>query len=126
MFAARDVISDRSLSSLLRLDVCCSDHLAPLFGFISDELTEVGGRLGERSGPQVGQARLDVGMRKTRIDISVQLVDDLGRCVPGYGNAVPGARLIASRNLLTVGRSGSASEGIEVVTASARSLPVLM
>src|SRR5262245_31553127 len=28
MFATRDVITDRSPSSLLRLDVCCSDHLA--------------------------------------------------------------------------------------------------
>src|SRR5262252_5339421 len=79
-----DGISDRSLSSLLRLDVCCSDHLAPLCGFVSDEFTEVGGRLGERCGSQVGQARLDVGIRKTRIDIRVQLVDDLGRCISGY------------------------------------------
>src|SRR5262249_12381573 len=100
MFAARDVISDRSLSSLLRLDVCCSDHLAPLFGFISDELTEVGGRRGERSGPQVGQARLDVGMRKTRIDISVQLVEDLGGCVSASGSAVPSARLLAKRKFV--------------------------
>jgi hypothetical protein len=73
IFATRDVITDRSSSSLLRLDVCCSDHLAPLFGFVDNQLTEVGGRLGERRGSQLGQARLDVGMRKTCIDISVSL-----------------------------------------------------
>src|SRR5262249_9184013 len=73
MFAAADVITDRSPSSLLRLDVCCSDPLASLFGFVGNQLTEVGGRLGERRGCQLGQARLDVGMRKTCIDISVQL-----------------------------------------------------
>src|SRR6516165_12312977 len=60
MFATRDVITDRSPSSLLRLDVCCSDHLAPLFGFVGNQLTEVGGRLGERRRSQLGQARLDV------------------------------------------------------------------
>jgi hypothetical protein len=87
--ASACIVPDRSLSGLLRLDVCGPDHLAPLFGFVGDELTEVGGRLGERRGAQVGQARLDVGIRKTRIDIPVQLVDDLGRCVSGYGNAVP-------------------------------------
>ncbi len=27
-----------------RLDVGCSDHLAPLFGFIDDEFAEIGGR----------------------------------------------------------------------------------
>src|SRR5215831_14568067 len=44
MFATRDVITDRSPSSLLPLDVCCSDHLAPLLGFVGNQLTEVGGR----------------------------------------------------------------------------------
>src|SRR5262245_2484385 len=32
------------LRGSLRLDVCCPDHLAPLFGFVGDELAEVGRR----------------------------------------------------------------------------------
>jgi hypothetical protein len=36
-------ILDRRRSRLIRLDVGCSDHLAPLLGFFRNELSEVGG-----------------------------------------------------------------------------------
>src|SRR5262245_56675025 len=61
MFATRDVITDRSPSSLLRLDVCCSDHLAPLFGFVGNQLTEVGGRLGSAVAPSSVRRALMLG-----------------------------------------------------------------
>ena len=32
------------------------DHLAPLLGFVGDELSEIGGRAGERGPAQIGEA----------------------------------------------------------------------
>src|SRR5262249_18521805 len=60
------------------------------------------------------------------IDLLVELLDDLGGCVLGRANAKKGARLVARHERPTVGTSGSASERVAVVTASARSLPALM
>src|SRR5262249_29703703 len=38
-------------------DVGCPDHLAPLLGFLCDQLAEVGGRARERCAAQIGEAR---------------------------------------------------------------------
>ena len=75
----------------IRLDAGELDHLGPLFGFFRDELAEVGGRAGKRRAAQVGKPRLDLRIGEARVDLPVELVDDLGWRVPGRADAVPGA-----------------------------------
>jgi hypothetical protein len=62
----------------LRLDIGGPDHLAPLLGFLRDQLPEVGGRARQRRTPHVGKARLERGLAKRGVDLLVELVDDLG------------------------------------------------
>src|SRR5262245_5054099 len=74
-------------TSSLRLDVRGSDHLAPLLGLIGDELAEVGGRARKSGATKFGEPRLDLGIGKGRVDLCVELVDDLGR--RGFGAPRP-------------------------------------
>jgi hypothetical protein len=68
-FAERNVM-ERAAGSL-RLDVRSPDHLAPLFGFVGDVSAELGGRECEWNVPQVGKARLQLGIHKTSVDLPV-------------------------------------------------------
>src|SRR5665811_49777 len=45
--------------SSLRLDACRFDHLAPLLGFVGEELAEFGRRLRRRYDAEVGQLGLN-------------------------------------------------------------------
>src|SRR5262249_61541618 len=85
------------------LDVCLSHHLAPLLGFVGDELTEIGGRADKRRASKVSKPRPDLGIGEAGVDLLVELVDDLRRRVLGYADAIPVARLI-TRQELTHGR----------------------
>ena len=102
------------------------DHLGPLLGFVGDELAEVGGRAGKHRAAKVGEPRIHLGIGEGRVDFLVELVDDLGGRVPGRADAEPGARFVARHEVGDLGTSGSASERVAVVTASARSLPARM
>jgi hypothetical protein len=51
-----DVIWTSDVS--VRLDVCGSDHVAPLFGFFGDEFSKVSGRAGKHRRAQVAEAFL--------------------------------------------------------------------
>jgi hypothetical protein len=113
-------------AALLRLDVGRSDHLAPLLGFIGDEVAEVGGRARNHRAAQVGKPRLDLGVGERGVDFLVELVDDLGGRFLGCADANPRTRLVAGRISPKAGTSGSASERVAVVTASGRSLPALI
>src|SRR3954468_11696280 len=76
----------------LRLDVGCPDDLAPFLGFVGDELSEIGGRAAKHGAAQIGEPRLDLGVRESRVDLFVELVNDFSGRVPGRADAVPGAR----------------------------------
>ena len=77
--------------------------------------------------PRSASRALHLGVGEAGVDLLVELVDDLGRRVLGRANAVPGARLVARHEIRPrVGMSGSTSERVAVVTASARRLPALM
>src|SRR5262245_13565528 len=54
------------------LDVCRSHHLAPLLGFVGDELTEIGGRAHKRRASKVGKPRLDLGIGEAGVDLLVE------------------------------------------------------
>ena len=75
---------------------------------------------------EVGQPRLYFGIGECSVDLLVELVDDLGWRILRRADAAPRAGLVARHKITKVGMSGSASERVAVVIASARSLPALM
>src|SRR6185503_13302114 len=77
------------------LDLGRADDLAPLFGFLGDQLAEVGGRPAERGGAQVREARLQLRIGEARIHQLVELLDDVGGRVLRRAQAVPAAGLVA-------------------------------
>jgi hypothetical protein len=77
----------------LRLDAGEFDHLGPLFRFLNNEFSKVGRRHRHRHAAKVGEPWLNLGIREARIELSVELVDDLGRRGLRCPDAVPGARL---------------------------------
>src|SRR5258705_6597235 len=85
----------RRRSSSLWSDVGRSDHLAPLLDFLRDELSEIGGRAAEHRAVQVGKPRLHLGVGEARIDLLVELVDDLGGRGLWVAEAQQRARFVA-------------------------------
>src|SRR6516165_12075771 len=80
---------------LVRLDVGRPDHLAPLLGFVSDELAEFGRRHRQRYAAEVGKPRLHLGIGEGGVDLLVEPVDNRDRGVLRRPDADPEARLIA-------------------------------
>src|SRR6478609_6310368 len=78
----------------LRLDAGRADHLAPLLGFVPDQLAEVSRRAREWRAAQTGNARLDLGIRERGVDFLVEPVDDLGWRGLGRGDSPPVTGLI--------------------------------
>src|SRR5262249_8786294 len=74
-------------TSSLRLDASGLEHLAPLLGFIGEELAEFRGRHRQRHGAEVGQSSLYPWIRKRGVDFSIEPVDDAGRSVLGCAEA---------------------------------------
>src|SRR6516225_9697576 len=72
-----------------RLDVRRSDYLAPLVDVFCDELAEVGGRAGEHHTARLGKPRFHVGVGECRVDLLVELVDDLIGRVLRRGDSEP-------------------------------------
>jgi hypothetical protein len=80
---------------LLRLEARELDHLGPFFCFVGDELAELDGRSRKHRAAQVGNPRLHFGIGESRVDLLVELVDDIGGRIFRDGEAIPLARLIA-------------------------------
>src|SRR6266446_9215691 len=80
-----------------RLDARKFHHLAPLLRFLGDELAEVGRRAWKCGGAPRGEPRLRLGIGERRIDLLVELVNNLGRRVFRRADAGPEARLVARR-----------------------------
>src|SRR5262249_20909589 len=85
------------------LDVGGPDHLAPFVGFFGDQLAELGRRSRQRRAAEVSETGLHLRIGESRVDLFVELVDDLGRRGPWYAEAVPITHLVA-RQELTHGR----------------------
>src|ERR1700676_1170465 len=83
------------LPESLRLDVRELHHLAPLFGFLDDELSKVGGRACKRRGAQFGDSCPQPWIGWSRVYLPVELVDDLGWRALGRADAVERAGLVA-------------------------------
>src|SRR5262249_33201208 len=83
-------------SASVRLDVEGLDDLAPLFGFVGDELAEVGVRARKQHAAHFSEPRLEFGIDKASVDFLVELLDDLGRRAT---NTATSSRSIAGRGL---------------------------
>src|SRR6516162_9583139 len=116
----------RDDDSLFRLDVGRADHFAPLFGFLLKPPRVIRGRAAGDAAAQVGKPQLQFGVRQRGVNLLVQFVDDLRGRVFGRADTYPCSRIVPGTNSLNGGTSGRTSERVGVVTANARTLPVLM
>jgi hypothetical protein len=71
------------------------DHLAPFLSFVGDQLVEVGGRAWERGDAQLSEPRLHLSIGERRIDLLVELVNNLSPRVFRRADASPETRLVA-------------------------------
>src|SRR5205085_12701047 len=94
-FAERKLMEYWHGGGLLRLDIRCPYYLAPFLSFVGDELTEIGRQARKRGASQVGKPRLDLGVGEGRVDLPVELVDDLTRRVLGRAVTLPIGSLVA-------------------------------
>src|SRR6516165_8343526 len=65
------------LQRLLRLDAGGADDLAPLFGVLSNETGELGGRARKGSRADFGKARLERRVSERRIHVTIESRDDV-------------------------------------------------
>src|SRR4029077_10313701 len=63
----------------LRLEAGALDDLAPLLDFLGDELAEVGRCTRQHGAAEVAEPCLHLGIDQRRVDLVVELLDDLGR-----------------------------------------------
>src|SRR5262249_17552302 len=87
----------------LRLDAGELNYLGPFLGFFGDQLAELGRRSRQRRAAEVSETSLHLRVVESRVDLLVELVDDLGRRGLRYAEAVPITPLVA-RQELTHGR----------------------
>src|SRR5262249_27292196 len=78
-----------------RLDAGKLERLGPFVDSPRDHACKLGGRASSRRVADLGKSRLQVRIGEAGIDLSVELVDDLGGDIPGNTNSVPAARLVA-------------------------------
>src|SRR5262249_46777103 len=88
---------------LFGLDVGRPDHLAPFLGLLGDELAEISGAHRHRHGTEIGEPRLDLGIGKSSIDLLVESVDDLRRCILWRAKA-PDIAALVTRHKITYRR----------------------
>src|SRR5262249_61356539 len=71
------------------------DHLGPLLRIGGDERAEVGGRVCKHRVAEVSDTRFHPGIGEARIDLRVELADDLGGGIPGRADPLPAWSLVA-------------------------------
>src|SRR5262249_50480821 len=99
-FAERDVMEYWiGTAASVGLDVGRPDHLAPLFGFGRNMLSELGWRIGKHDGPQVDKLRFDFRVGERGVGFLVELLDDVPRSVLGRTKTLPPAGLIPRHEL---------------------------
>src|SRR6516164_6789554 len=93
MFASKR--TGRQCSELFGLDSGRPNHLAPLLCFVGNKLTVLGWRARQRRAAHVSEPRLDRGISKTCVNLTVEPLDDFGGRTLRRGNAEPRACLEA-------------------------------
>src|SRR4029450_13341006 len=87
------------LGCLFRLQSGCFDHATPFLGLLGEVLSEFGGRSNKGRGAQLRKSGLQLCLGEARIDLLVQLIDNLGARVSWSANTIPGARLITRQEI---------------------------
>src|SRR5262245_49778056 len=87
------------LAALIRLNPGGADHLAPFLGFLNNMLSKIDGRTNKHCGAETSKLRLQLGIRKARIDLSVEFVDDRAGCSFGRTSAKPATGFIARQEV---------------------------
>ena len=80
----------------------------------------------QRARPEFGKPRSYLGIGEARVDLFIELDDDLSGCALGCADAKKRACFIPRQKFAQTRDLWSASERVAVVTASTRSLPALM
>ena len=88
-------ILERERSGSLGLDARELHHLAPFFGFVDQELPELGRRTCKDRDTQVSKPHLDFRISQSRCDLVVKLVDNLAGDALRRAETVPSASLVA-------------------------------
>src|SRR5262249_45228757 len=70
-FAERQLWNMRGFPASVRLDAGELHHLAPLLGFLCDQLAEVGGRTRKHRAAEVSEPRFHVGIGEASVDLLV-------------------------------------------------------
>src|SRR5262249_24870333 len=78
----------------LGLDVRKLHPFSPFRCFVSYELAKLGGRVPNRNAAKLGEPCFYHRLRKGRVDLIIELIDDLDRRSLGRSEAMPGTRLI--------------------------------
>ena len=79
------------LGCLFRLQIGCFHHSTPFLGLLGEVLSEFGGRSNKGMGAQLRKSSLQLCVGEARIDLLVQLIDNLGARVSWSANTIPGA-----------------------------------
>src|SRR5215475_5177501 len=77
----------------------CFNHSTPFLGLLGEVHSEFGRRGNKGRGAQLRKSRFQLCVREARIDLFVQLIDNLGARVSWSANTIPGARLIARQEI---------------------------
>src|SRR5215831_12924796 len=91
-FAERELWNIDSGSTSVRLDVEGPDDVAPLLRFVGDQLSELSRRSRQRHAAEVSETGLHLRIVESRVDLFVELLDDLGRRGLRCADALPPAR----------------------------------
>src|SRR5262245_15071788 len=87
------------IAGSLRLNAGGLDHLAPFLGFFGDQPAELGRRSRQRRAAEVSETGLHLRIVESRVDLLVELVDNLGRRGLRYAEAEPDACFVAGQDL---------------------------
>src|SRR5262249_16511222 len=86
--------ASRAMWPSLRLRTGKLHYLGPLLGFFSDDLAKLFRGSIHQHPTHIGKTRADIRVSNCRVDLLVELVDDLGRRSLGSTDPEPGARLV--------------------------------
>src|SRR5262245_62391437 len=88
---ATQSLFELSAGASLRLDIGRADDVAPLFGFVGDELAEIRRRAGQWGSSHAREARLQYRIGEAFVHGAVEPVDHLARRMARHGKSGPGA-----------------------------------
>src|SRR5262245_6332368 len=82
-------------NTLLGLDMGGADNFAPLVGFVGDKSCEIIRRAAYHTATQISEARSQTGVCEGRVNLSIELADDLDGSALGRAESDPVTRLEA-------------------------------